>query len=397
MSQTAFLGTLALALAGAKLFGHLFDRLRLPPILGQILAGIAIAHLPGPFPGVLRGELFQGLGDLGLLALLLVTGTESRLKDIRQAGPGSALVALGGVLAPFAAGYAAAKALGFAPLPALATGALFTPTSIGITAVALLEARRLRTPVGATLVGAAILDDVLALGLLAVVLGTGSLPLVGLKVAAFFLAAVALGWGVLPRLYRAYRRVHLPEARLTFVLVACFGLAALAEGLGLAAITGAFLAGLAVRENMGEEKLLEKVHGVAYGLLIPLFFIQLGASLELGRLGGLGRVAPLLLLASFGGKFLGAAGGALGARMHPVQALQVGVGMLPRLEVSLVVVAVAIRQGAFPGALGDLMTGVALLNMVLSLLLTPLCLRAAFRLGHAARPAHAGPGSPDAS
>jgi Kef-type K+ transport system membrane component KefB len=388
VSLTAFLWTLALALAAAKLFGHGFDRAKLPPILGQILAGLLLVQLPGPFPHVLRNEAFSALSDLGLIMLLLMTGLESRLSDIKRAGLTSTFVAIGGVSVPFLCGLLAALALGFSLPQALATGALFTPTSIGITAVTLLELQRLRTAVGAALVGAAILDDVMALGLVAVVLGTGSpLPVLG-KAAVFFVAAAFFGWKLLPRLYGLFQKVHLPEAPLSFVLVVSFAFAALAETLGLAAITGAFLAGLAVREKMGEEKLLDRVHAVAFGLFIPMFFIHLGATLELGRMGGLGRYAPLLLAASFVGKFLGSAVGGLLARLGWVRALQVGVGMLPRLEVSLVVVALAARQGIFPGALADVMTGVALLNMAVSLLLTPTLLRATFRLEPEVEPHH---------
>ncbi|HSH70377.1 MAG TPA: cation:proton antiporter, partial [Deferrisomatales bacterium] len=357
-------------------------------ILGQILAGLVLVQLPGAVPGVLRGEVFASFSEVGLLCLLLLTGTGSRLGDIRRAGIPATLVALGGVFVPFAAGYAASLALGMTNPQALVVGALFSPTSIGITALVLLEAHRLRTAVGATLVGAAILDDVIALGLLAVVLGTGSPLQVLVKAVAFFSLAGLFGWQLLPRLYQGFRRVHLPEAPLTFVFIVAFTLAAAAESVGLAAITGAFLAGLAIGERMGEEKLLAKVHAVAYSLFIPLFFVHLGATLDLGKVAAIGHYAPLLLAASFGGKFLGAGAGALAARLPPVRALQVGLGMLPRLEVSLVVVAVAIRQGVFQGALADVMIGVALLNMSLSLLFTPLLLRAAFRLEPEAEPHH---------
>jgi Kef-type K+ transport system membrane component KefB len=380
VSPAALFGALALALAGARILGHGFDRLRLPPILGQILAGVLLVQLPHPVPELLRGEVFGALSELGLLSLLLITGTESRLADIRKAGLPAALVAVGGVFGPFLAGFGAARLLNLDVAQSLVVGALFSPTSIGITAIVLLEAHRLRTAVGATLVGAAILDDIIALGLLALVLGTGTVAGVIGKAAAFFVIAAVFSWKLLPILHRALRKVHLPEAPLSFVLIVAFGLAALAESLGLAAIAGAFVAGVAVREKMGSEKLLEKLHVIAYGLLIPLFFVHLGASLDLRALGGIGRFAPLLLAASFGGKFLGSALGGLAGRLGGVRALQVGVGMLPRLEVSLVVVAVAARQGIFTGALADVMTGLALLNMLVSILFTPLALRAAFRL-----------------
>jgi Kef-type K+ transport system membrane component KefB len=388
MSEVAFLWALAAALAGAKLLGHGFDRLKLPPLLGQILAGVLLAHLPGFWGPALQSETFASLADLGLLCLLLVTGTESRVADMKRAGGASLLVAVGGVVAPFAAGLAAAQVLGLSTPQALVIGALFTPTSIGVTAVTLLDAHRLRTAVGATLVGAAIVDDILALVVLALVLGTGSLLGIFAKASAFCAAALVIGWKVMPRVYRSYRPAQVPQASLAFVLVATFALAALAETAGLAAVTGAFVAGLAVRETMGEEKLLERIHTVSYGLFIPLFFLHLGATLDLASLGGLGRFAPILLLASFGGKFLGSAAGALAARMGWVRALQVGIGMLPRMEVSLVILALAIRQGIFPGSLGDVMTGVALLNMTASLLCTPLLLGAAFRLEPAIEPHH---------
>lgn len=380
MSPAALPATLALALGLAKICGYLFDRLRLPPALGQILAGLLLAGMPGPVPGVLRGESFGALGELGLLLLLLVTGTESRVSDMRRAGRAALLVALGGVAAPLAAGYAAARYLGLDHGQSVVVGALLTPTSIGVTAVTLLEAGRLRTSVGATLVGAAIVDDLLALGLLAVVLGAGGLLALTLKGAGFLAGAVFAGWFLLPRLYRRARQVHLPEAGLSIVLTATFALAALAEGAGVAAITGAFVAGLAVRERLNEERLMEGLHAVANGLFVPLFFVRLGATMDFTGFGTLGRFAPLLLLASFGGKFLGSAAGALAARAGAARAVQVGVGMLPRMEVSLVVAALAVGRGLFPGELGDAIVGFTLLNIAASLLATPLLLAAAFRL-----------------
>lgn len=139
---------------------------------------------------------------------------------------------------------------------------------------------------------------------------------------------------------------------------------------------------------MGEEGLLERIDSLSYGLFIPLFFLHLGATLDLASLGGLGRYAPVLLLASFGGKFLGSSAGALAARMGWVRALQVGIGMLPRMEVSRVIVALANRQGIFIGPLADVMVGIALLNMALSLLPTPVLLSAAFCLGPGIEPHH---------
>ncbi len=380
MNHGAFLLILAVALASARVLAHVFDRMKLPPILGQILAGLLLARLPGPVPDLLRGEVFTVLSEFGLLTLLLVTGTESRLADIRRAGFPATLVAIGGVVVPFALGFGAARYLGMGLPASLATGALFTPTSIGITAVTLLEAHRLRTTVGATLVGAAILDDVIALGLMAIVLGTGSLGAVLGKSAAYFAGAALFGWLLLPRLYQASRTIHVPETPLSFVLVACFGLAGAAELLGLAAITGAFLAGLAVRETMGEEKLLGKVHALAHSFFVPLFFLHLGADLQLEHVGELGRYAPVLLAASLVGKFLGSALGGLAGRLGWARSIQVGVGMLPRMEVSLVVVALAARQGIFAGRLAGIMTGIAVLNMVASLLTTPVLLRLAFRM-----------------
>jgi Kef-type K+ transport system membrane component KefB len=352
---------LAVLVVAAKLGGLVVGRWGQPAVLGELLAGIGLGHLlPLVFGeqglAFVRGEpTLQVLAEVGVLILLFDVGLESDLRAFALVGVSSALVALIGVVAPFALGWAAAAWL-LPHSPGLAhvfVGATLTATSVGITARVLKDLGVTQSPEGQTIIGAAILDDVLGLIVLAVIGGTVTATatdgpsLSALAIAGMFLKAmlflgitVGLGHFLSGPIVRAAGRTGQPGILLVFGLALCFTLAFVAELVGLAGIVGAFAAGLlfdpygqGVRARPEEATLSELLHPLAT-VFVPLFFVLMGIQVHLGSLADRTVLAfgVVLILCAFVGK-LACAFGVVGPGMSR---LAVAIGMVPRGEVGLI-------------------------------------------------------------
>jgi Kef-type K+ transport system membrane component KefB len=318
--------------------------------------------------------VLEFLAELGAIFLLFMVGLETRLKDILAVGKEAFLVAVLGVALPFLGGYLYGLELGFQTLPALFLGTALVATSVGITARVLQELGVLSRPYARIILGAAVIDDVLGLIVLAVVNGvakTGSvevgavLQLVLLSV-AFVGVAVALS-PVLARLPLERLPVGSPVG---FALALGTGMAALAASIGLAPIVGAFLGGMLLSEVREKYRLEEPIFAIE-GFLAPLFFAMVGVRLELSAL-----VHPATLVAgsvvtviAMLGKLLGGFLGALTQGFR--QAVVVGTGMAPRGEVGLIVAAL----GLAAGAVNEEEYAIVLFMVVFTTLLAPLALR----------------------
>ena len=280
---------LAIVLAAAKLGAEIFERLRQPPIVGEILAGVAIG--PAAIGLVSSSAALEIFAELGVVLLLFWVGLETRLADLGRVGRQAGLVGGLGVVFPLAGGLLLGIALGKSFVTALFLGTALVATSVGITSATLVELGMLRSPAGRTILGAAVIDDVLAMLVLAVSVGVAAdagVDVVGialtLAVAVAFVAAVAV---VGPRLLR--RRPGLLTAPrfanspLLPALILCLGLAAAAAHVGLAAIIGAFLAGMVLAE-VDEKHVLEREVAPLYALFPPFFFVWIGIQIDAVRI-----------------------------------------------------------------------------------------------------------------
>lgn len=372
--------------AAAKLLGELFERARQPAVMGELLAGVLIGpHLLG---WVHLGEAQVVLGEIGVIVLLFTVGLETNLSEFRSvAGPASR-VGLLGIAIPFAAGWGTMRLLGFDQTESLFVGAALVATSVGITARVLKDLDRLWRPEARVVLGAAVLDDVLGLAILAVVAGLGEGALSGGRVAlvvgeavAFVAILVLLG----PRLARRHGRLlaRPPSERSPFYLALglCLGLSALAEGIGLAALVGAFLAGLILAENDAEFQLRRDMTPVA-DFVVPYFFVVTGAQLDLAVFADpvvLG-VTALITVVAIAGKV---AGGVLGARaMGRRESLAVGVGMVPRGEVGILVASLGLSLGV----VGPDLYGAVIGMSIATTLIAPPLLKPLFAPGGEAEP-----------
>ncbi len=354
---TVLLG-LTVILVGAKLGGELFERLKQPAVLGELLMGVLIGnlHLAG-FTALdfLRGEkVLDVLAEIGIIIMLFEIGVESTVPQMLRVGPSALVVAIIGVVAPAALGYGTARVFlgaesGYAHL---FVGAILCATSVGITARVLKDVRRMKTQEAKVILGAAVIDDVLGLIVLATVsgmitaagagqtLGVGAVAWIAGKALAFLVVSIVIGLWLAPRMFRVARRLRTRGLLLPLSLSFCFLLAYLSERAGLAPIVGAFTAGL-ILEDIHYEELATRerrsMHDVLeplVSLLLPIFFVQMGLKVDLRAFADTSVLAfaGVLTAAAIVGK-LACAGGVLGGGVDRVG---IAFGMIPRGEVGLI-------------------------------------------------------------
>jgi Kef-type K+ transport system membrane component KefB len=380
---------LFVVLLAAKLGDELFKRLGQPGIVGEILAGVVVG--PALLGLVAPGEVLEVFAELGVVFLLFWVGLETRLSEMREVGRSALLVGGIGVVLPFAGGLAFAFAIGEDTATAIFVGVALVATSVGITSAVLIQLGALSGVAARTILGAAVIDDILAMLLLAVAVGMGQDDgvdfaglLITMALALAFLGFFAVGGTRLmahrPRLLHAPR---FSESPLLPAVIVCLGLAAFAAHIGLAAIIGAFLAGMIVAETKEQHPIEEEVSPL-YAFFPPFFFAFIGTEVDLGQFAD-GETLALLAAVSVLAVVTKYAGARLGARdLPPHDAKIVALGMVPRGEVGIIVAGI----GASAGVVQDQLFAVIVGMSVLTTLLIPPLLRRAL----AAAPARA-PGS----
>jgi Kef-type K+ transport system membrane component KefB len=350
----------AVLVLAAKAGGLLAEHWRQPPVLGELLVGVVLGNILLPLAGgtvaTLRTDptlLF--LAQIGVLILLFDVGLEADLRALARVGPSSLLVALIGVVVPVAFGWGAAAWLmpDSPPLARVFVGATLAATSVGITARVLKDLGVTQSREGQIVLGAAIVDDILGLMLLAVLGGmVGASGGAGGGLSAFavvwILARAVLFLGITAvlghlfsgRIVQLAARTGHPETMLVFGLAACFALAYAAELIGLADIIGAFAAGLlldpygrGVRTREQDATLAELLHPLS-SLFVPLFFVLMGAQVQIGTLTSLTTLVFAVVLTLCG--IVGKLACGLGVVASGVNRLAVAIGMVPRGEVGLV-------------------------------------------------------------
>ncbi|MBK6770316.1 MAG: cation:proton antiporter [Ardenticatenales bacterium] len=389
------LAVLAVIILGAKLGGALSIRLGQPAVLGEILFGLllgptgldlmhrAVAGRPIFSHGEVVVEGVHLLAELGVVLLMFLAGLETDPAEMKRVGLPATGAAVGGALLPFAGGWAVGTAFGLELGPALFLGTILCATSVSISAQTLVELDALDSDEGRAILGAAVIDDVLGILLLSIVvgvLGTGGndssvLGLI-LRMLLFFIVAVAVGRPA-RRLVRRFARQPVSEGLLAGALVMTFAFGWLAEALGgVAAITGAFIAGVFLgRTEMGHE-IESRVKIAVYGLFLPIFLVDIGLRADArAALGGALGLAVAVVVVAVVTKFAGAA---LGARISGFgwrSSVRVGAGMVSRGEVGLIIAGVGLAQGV----VSQNEFAVAVLMVVVTTVVTPPLLRAAFR------------------
>jgi Kef-type K+ transport system membrane component KefB len=363
--------SLFVVFVAAQVGGEIAQRLRMPAVVGEIAAGCLVG--PYALGWVKLNEPLELLAEVGAVLLLFSVGLETRADDLRKVGRLATLVGVSGVVLPFVLGGLWAWLSGFETPKAMFVAAAFVATSAGITARVLQELGVLGCKESRIILGAAVIDDILAMLLLGVVTaiqgggGVNVISLIAVLVQALgFVALVALvGTRVMQKSSTLLDAPINPLSPLTLSLMICLGLSVAASFIGLAAIIGAFLAGMIVAETRQRHSLERQVQ-VIMAFLVPFFFVVTGAKVDgrqLGNASALGMVAVVTLLAVVG-KLVGCGVAALSAGRR--SALIVGVGMVPRGEVGIIVASLGLQAAVFTETLYAVIIAMSLITSVIA-------------------------------
>ena len=382
---------LVIILLAAKAAGYLSTRLGQPSVLGELLIGVllgpSLINILGlPFiNSTTLGATISELSELGVLLLMFIAGLELHLGELAGNRKVSLLASAGGLLLSIGLGWCAGRLFGMSNSSALLLGLALGATSVSISARTLMELGVLRSRVGLSLLGAAVVDDVLSILAFSIFLAvtTGSGGLWGLvwlaaRMALFLSAATAFGLWALPWLVSRVSRLHISQGMLvlSIVILLVYGIAAELVG-SMAAIIGTFLAGLMFARTPEKSVIEQGISALAYGLFVPIFFINIGLTINLRSL-QLDAIWLILvvILAAIAGKLFGATAGARLGGLPGHEALQLGTGMLARGEVTLIIAAVGSKAGLITGStLSAIVVAVLLSNLI-----TPPMLRTVFSL-----------------
>lgn len=395
-------------LLAAKLGGELFERLSLPAVLGELIAGIALGNLvlvnpAWSFLEPLRATpirenwalIIDSLARFGVMILLFEVGLESTVKGMMKVGKSALLVAVLGVIAPFLLGFAVSWIFIKELPPALAAavpgfslnyvhlfmGAVLCATSVGITARVFKDLGKLQTKEAQIILGAAVIDDVLGLIILAVVSGIVSaaemgraldigsiLRLIGVAV-LFLVGSLTVGAFLVPRIMGQLAKLRTGGMMIVSALLFCFGIAYLANAIGLAPIVGAFAAGLLLEEvhfrKFREDVEIGHLIKPISAFLVPVFFVLMGIQVRLetfAQLSVLGVATGLTIAAIVGKQVCG-----LGVLERGVDRLSVGIGMIPRGEVGLIFAG----AGRLLKVIDDATFSAAVIMVIATTLITP--------------------------
>ncbi len=411
--------SLIVVYVASKMGGELCARINLPPVLGELVGGVVVGvsalqllvfpeSVGDPSASLImqllertaglepasalsvfesQSEVIGLLAELGVIILLFEIGLESDLKELIRVGPQAAAVAVVGVVTPFALGTVGLIALlGVPTIPAVFAGAALTATSIGITAKVLAELRQLSSREGQIIIGAAVLDDVLGIIVLAVVASlakTGEIEILNVvtligSAAGFLIGSIFLGRLLSPYFVSLVNQLKTRGQLLLTSLIFTFMLAYLGDILHLEAILGAFAAGLILAETEKREELEEQIIPIA-DMLVPIFFVTVGAKTDLSVLNPLVPenregliIAVFLIVVAFVGKVV--SGLAVFGQPN-INRLAIGIGMVPRGEVGLVFVGV----GSASGVLSKPLEAAVIVMVILTTFIAPALLRVVFR------------------
>lgn len=342
---------LVLVWLAAKLASEGMERIGQTAVLGELLAGVIIG--PGVLGLVHESAVLHALAELGVLILLFEVGLESDVHDLLRAGLQAALVALVGVAAPFAVGYGVMHWLGYPALLAVFVGATLTATSVGITARVLADLGRLQDAAAKVVLGAAVVDDILGLIILAVVTGVaqtggvslGSVVALSAKAMIFLVLAILAGIRLAPTSIAWIGGLKARGTLIVYSVVFAVALSAVADLIGLATIIGAFAAGLVLATTERRAHIEERIRPVA-DLLVPVFFVTVGMKVQPAMLNPFAEnaqlgLAVLLTVVALASKLVvGLVVYQPGVRRWPV-----GVGMVPRGEVGLIFAGAGLAAG----------------------------------------------------
>ena len=337
---------LAIILIASKIAGSLSVRLGQPSVLGKLLIGIVLG--PSVLGLVNETETLAEFSQIGVILLMFIAGLETDLEEFKRTGKASTFVGFGGIIVPLVLGYLAGIILNLTTIESWFLGLLLSATSVSISVQALKEMHKLKTPEGTTILGAAVIDDVVVIIALAFLMsfagGDVHLTTVILKKVVFFAAAILIGWKVVPWFLKRFSSLKVTETVISSALIICFIYAYFAEYTGVAAIIGAYIAGVAISVTNFKHEVFEKVETISYSIFVPVFFTSIGVTAQFtGITKNLGIIIILSILAILT-KLIGASIGAKLAGFGWNSSLGIGSAMVSRGEVALIIASIGLES-----------------------------------------------------
>ena len=385
-----FLLELALILISTKILGLVTRRLKMPQVVGALLAGLLLG--PAMLNIITETEFIADTAEIGVIVLMFCAGLETDVKELKKSGKAAFIIALCGIIVPLLGGFAVGhyytstgKIVSNAQcselLQNIFLGVILTATSVSITVETLREMGKLKTPAGNAILGAAIIDDILGIIALTIVMSLAdssvNVFIVLLKIVGFFVFLGVVG----AVLYFAYKKWlckrKLGKQRYAIgVFVMCLLLSFIAEsGFGVADITGAFFAGLMISCSQRTAFIETRFSVLSYLYLSPLFFASIGLKVELKEMTATLIIFTVILgIIAIITKVIGCGLGALLCKYSPKESLQIGVGMISRGEVALIVAS----KGAAKGLISDDLLGPVVIVVVVTTIITPILLKLVF-------------------
>jgi Kef-type K+ transport system membrane component KefB len=385
--------TICILVFSAKILGELFTKIKIPAVLGELVAGIILGPYAlgsviaiGGTPLIEINEIVRAFGEIGGILILFVAGLEMTFTDFRRVGSAGFTIGTLGVVIPFIMGYGVALLLGFSTGASLVIAAALVATSISITSLVLQELNQCQTVEAKTMISAAVVDDVLGLAILGVIVSfiSTSAPINPFNVAlviaeslALWLAMVISASVILPRVINLTSRGKSEETVEAAATAACFGAAALAAYIGLSPIVGAFAAGMAVASSKAIEKIRDYTKKIST-IFSPVFFALAGAAFNLGSFVTTDVFFYVfffaLVIIAILSKMIGCGLPAAFFLKSKDKGMKVGFGMISRGEVGLIVAGVAISSGVITESIYSAIIGMIMITTIL----TPLLLKRAY-------------------
>ena len=372
-----------LILLFALIGGQISVRSKLPAVIGQLIAGVILG--PAFLNWVRPNSLIKNLAEIGVILLMFLAGLESDLTILKKLWYPSLLVALLGMIVPIIVAYLTGLLFAFAPIDCLYLGLIFAATSVSISVAVLQELGCLRSKEGMTILGAAVVDDILSILLLSIAssLFNTQRPVTTAKYElawhifcqiGYLLVLIIGSFWLAPRLVKLWTKITVPAANvlllLVIILVASFG----AEFVGLSDVIGAFFVGLAFSQLNEKAKLQENFTTIGYGFFIPLFFISIGLEMTLTGIWQNIGLFVLLLIGAILSKWGGAGIGAKLSGFSFLSSIQIGAGMVSRGEMALIVAQISRQKHFLTSTTYSLVVGV----IILTTLIAPFLLKLAF-------------------
>ena len=382
ITKTEFIVTIIIVLTAVKLAGSLSVRFGQPSVFGKLLVGLIVG--PSLLGIVQETELIKELAELGVLLLMFIAGVETDVEEFLKSAGNAFLAAVLGVIAPLIGGYWLASVYGYNWQTAVFVGAIFVATSVSISVQTLRELGKLQTREGFTILGAAVIDDILGLVTLSMVLGItlgqgGGLAGIGVitvKVLLFFAIAIIVGLTIVPRVLKFASGLGVTVPLLTTGIIVALFFSVGAELLGLAGIVGAYMAGIMISMTPYQNEMFEGLEAVGYSFFIPFFFVSIGIACDArGLTGDLLVFTVLATILAVVAKIVGCGLGAKLSGLSYQSSLVIGIGMVARGEVALIMSKIGLDSGLIGDALFTSMVVVAIATTVV----TPPLLRLVFR------------------